>query len=172
MAKNGGARLGAGRKPGQPNRQSALRVAEAIQQGRRLPHEALMLIAENSLAMAARFQPEITDRETGDKRPNPEHSPKEYADWLAAAREAYRDAAPYYAPKLAAVAVGGNIAVTEGSETRIDPRQFMWETYLGMRRRGELAQKVVEAPKTEGTDSHTPVPEPAIKEDDADGVAV
>jgi hypothetical protein len=131
-----------------------------------------MLIAENSLAMAARFQPERT-QEDDTKVANPEHDPKEYANWLAAAREAYRDAAPYYAPKLAAVAVGGNIAVTEGAESRADPREIMWQTYLGMRRRGELAQKTIEAPKAEtGTDSSTPAPEPAIKEDDADGVAV
>jgi hypothetical protein len=136
MAKNGGPRPGAGRKPGQPNRQSALRVAEAIRQGRRLPHEALMLIAENSLAMAARFQPEITDRETGDKRANPEHDPKEYAGWLAAAREAYRDAAPYYAPKLHALAVAASVTVEDDPEDRVDPREVMWQIYKQMRERG------------------------------------
>jgi len=33
--------------------------------------EAFLLIAENSLAMAARYQPELTNRETGEKQPNP-----------------------------------------------------------------------------------------------------
>ena len=57
---------------------------------------------------------------------------------------------------------------------RADPRQIMWD--LGMRRRGELGLKTIEPPKSEVpatvTESHTPVPEPEIKEDDADGVAV
>ena len=38
-------------------------------QGKFLPPEALLLIAENSLAMAARYQPELTNRETGEKQP-------------------------------------------------------------------------------------------------------
>jgi hypothetical protein len=58
-------------------------------------------------------------------------------------------------------------------ETRIDPRQIMWETYIGMRRRGELAQKTIEAKAETTTISSTPVPEPAPvpEPDDADGVA-
>jgi hypothetical protein len=95
--------------------------------------------------MAARYQPEVTDKNTGEKRPNPEYNEERYSHWLDKAREAHKAAAPYYAPRLMAVAFGGNIAVTEGAESRVDPRQFMWETYLGMRRRGELAQKVVES---------------------------
>jgi hypothetical protein len=172
-----GARKGerrGGRAKGTPNKFGALRVQEAIQQGKLLPHAALMLIAERSLAMAARFQPERTNEETKEREPNPEHDPQKYGHWLAAAREAYNSAAPYYAPKLAAVAHSGDIAVI-GAEDRLDPRQIMWETYIAMRRRGELAQKVVEAPKLEtktGTDSSTSVPEPVeVQEDDADGVA-
>ena len=38
-------------------------------QGKFLPPEVLLLIAENSLAMAARYQPELTNRETGEKQP-------------------------------------------------------------------------------------------------------
>jgi hypothetical protein len=37
--------------------------------GKLLPAEAFLLIAENSLAMAARYQPELTNRETGEKQP-------------------------------------------------------------------------------------------------------
>jgi hypothetical protein len=42
---------------------------ESSRQGKFLPPEALLLIAENSLAMAARYQPELTNRETGEKQP-------------------------------------------------------------------------------------------------------
>jgi hypothetical protein len=130
----------------------------------------MFLIGEHLLAIAARYQPNHT-QEDGTKVPNPEHDEGNYTRAMLAACDAFSKAAPYYAPKLAAVAFAGNVPGTE-AEARVDPRQIMWETYLGMRRRGVLAQKVVEAPKTEGTDSHTPAPEPAIKEDDADGVAV
>jgi hypothetical protein len=37
--------------------------------GKLLPAEAFLLIAENSLAMAARYQPKLTNRETGEKQP-------------------------------------------------------------------------------------------------------
>ena len=45
------------------------RVQQARRQGKFLPPEVLLLIAENSLAMAARYQPELTNRETGEKQP-------------------------------------------------------------------------------------------------------
>jgi hypothetical protein len=42
--------------------------------GKLLPAEAFLLIAENSLAMATRYQPELTNRETGEKQPNPNYN--------------------------------------------------------------------------------------------------
>jgi hypothetical protein len=57
-----------GRKPNTANKLSAARVAEARAQGKKLPPESLLLIAENSLAMAARYQPELTDQETRERR--------------------------------------------------------------------------------------------------------
>jgi hypothetical protein len=95
----GGARPGAGRKPGKPNRTSELRVQEARQQGRRLPPENLLVVAENSMAMAARYQPGPKDK------PNANFDEQKYAFWLAAAGEALKAAAPYYSPKLHAVAM-------------------------------------------------------------------
>ena len=44
-----------------------------------MPAEAFLLIAENSLAMAARYQPELTNRETGEKQPNPNYNEERYA---------------------------------------------------------------------------------------------
>jgi len=132
MAKNGGARPGAGRKPGQPNRQSALRVAEAVRQGRRLPHEALMLIAENSLAMAARFQPERT-QENGTKVANPEHNPGEYArptdeqlkEVLAEVVKTYFEEALYFclsSEGLVVIPDGSKTDVAAGDNRRLDSR--------------------------------------------------
>jgi hypothetical protein len=70
-----------------------------------------------------------------------------YAYWLSAAREANRDAAPFFTPKLAAVALAGALTVDQQQSNRIiDPRQKMLELYLGMRRRGELTAKVIDAP--------------------------
>ena len=136
--------MGAGRKPGTPNRRSEQRVQQARRQGKLLPPEALLLIAENSLAMATRYQPGT------EARPNPAHNEERYAFWLSAAREAYKAAAPYYAPRLHAI--HGMVRLDgsdEQQEDRADPRQTMWEPYLEMRRRGELALKAVEAPKPE-----------------------
>ena len=48
---------------------SSARIERAVREGRRLPHESLFLIGENSMAMAARYQPERTNRETGEKQP-------------------------------------------------------------------------------------------------------
>jgi len=47
--------------------------------GKLLPAEAFLLIAENSLAMATRYQPELTNRETGEKQPNPNYNEERYA---------------------------------------------------------------------------------------------
>jgi hypothetical protein len=165
----GGARPGAGRKAGKPNRLSEQRVEQARRQGKRLPPESLLLIAENSMAMAERYQPELTDPTTREKSPNPLHNEERYAFWLAASREAYKAAAPYYAPRLHAVAMQlATPALDNKQEGRADPRETLWQTYLEMRRRGELALKAVSGPKTNGpAQASAPVPQ-----DDADGVAV
>jgi hypothetical protein len=150
-------------RKGKPNKASTSRIERAVQQGRRLPHEALLLIAERALEAAAEFQPGT------EAEPNEKADLKEFSHWLDKAREAYNNAAPYYAPRLAAVAVAANVAIEEHN---VDPRDIMWETYIGMRRRGELAQKTIEAKAETGTISSTPVPEPAeVKEDDTDGEA-
>jgi hypothetical protein len=161
--------IGGGSRKGKPNKASSARVERAVREGRRLPHESLFLIGENSLAMAALYQPERT-QEDGTKVANPEHNEEQYAKWMAAACDAFAKAAPYYAARLHAVAVQNVPSGEQGP--RADPRQVMWEIYKGMRDRGELGLKTIEPPKPEApataTESHTPVIEP----DDADGVAV
>jgi hypothetical protein len=167
MGKNGGARPGAGRPAGKPNRQSALRVQEAVQQGRRLPHEALMLIAERALAMAARFQPELT-QDDGTKADNPRHDPREFAAWLNQAREAYNNAAPYYAPKLAAVA-----AIAKIDDPAISTSDAKARFLQGVMNLIAADQIEGEQQPTDGPDPGVPkvidvTPEP--NEDDGDGV--
>jgi hypothetical protein len=53
----GGKRQGAGRKPGLPNKRSELRIERALREGRRLPPESLLLIADQQLAMVEYYQP-------------------------------------------------------------------------------------------------------------------
>jgi hypothetical protein len=60
---------------------------EVNREGKRLPAENLLVVAENSLAMAARYQPGPKDN------PNENYDEHRYAHWLAAAREALRAAA-------------------------------------------------------------------------------
>jgi hypothetical protein len=62
---------------------------------RRLPPANLLVIADNSLAMAARYQPEITDPATREKRPNPDGNETKYAFWLAESRKANEAAAAH-----------------------------------------------------------------------------
>jgi hypothetical protein len=88
-----------GRQAGVPNKFGAQRAAAVEREGKRLPPANLLIIAENSMEMAARYQPGHADK------PNPEYNEERYAFWLDRAREALRDAAPYYAPKLHAVAI-------------------------------------------------------------------
>jgi hypothetical protein len=57
---------------------------EQGRQGKRQPPESLRVIAENCLAMAARFQP------GSEAKPNPEADESKYGYWLTAAREALK----------------------------------------------------------------------------------
>jgi hypothetical protein len=97
------------------------------------------------MAMAARFQPGSRDN------PNPDYDREQYAFWLDRSREALRDAAPYYAPKLHAVAVQTVPSIEDKDDGRIDPRQLLFEMYMQMRRRGGISDegKIVDALRDE-----------------------
>ena len=118
------------------------------------------------MAMAARFQPGSTDK------PNENYDETRYAFWLDRAREALRDAAPYYSPKLHAIAIATPPS-SEEDAGQVDPRETMWQTYKAMRERGELAMKTVSSTQT-ALNPHTAQPEPAVadEEDNGDGEAV
>jgi hypothetical protein len=60
---------------------------EVHREGKRLPPESLLIIAENAMGMAARYQPGPKDA------PNEHADEQRYAYWLGQAREALRAAA-------------------------------------------------------------------------------
>ena len=165
----GGARPGAGHPRGVPNKFGAQRAAAVERSGKRLPPANLLIIAENSMAMAARFQPGSRDN------PNPDYDREQYAFWLDRSREALRDAAPYYAPKLHAVAVQTVPSIEDKDQAGyIDPRQLLFEMYMQMRERGQITLEALPAPPpTPKHSGNGSAAEPAkVEEDDADGVAV
>jgi hypothetical protein len=124
----GGKRQGAGRKPGLPNKRSELRIERALREGRRLPPESLLLIADQQLAMVEYYQPEITD-ETGAKVKNPSFDEERYDHWMMRARETLTAAAPYYAPKLHAMAAEvhdtSQISISQKLKTTMSPEEAM-----------------------------------------------
>jgi hypothetical protein len=153
------------RPPNTPNKFHSERAAAVERSGKRLPPANLLVIAENSMAMAARYQPGPRDN------PNENYNEERYAFWLDRAREALRDAAPYYSPKLHAVAIATPPSVDD-KIGRVDPREQMWQTYKAMRERGEIAIKTIGSTET-SPNSDTPAAEPAVavEDDDGDGVA-
>ena len=136
--------------------------------GKRPPAESLRVIADRAMAMAAHYQPELTDPKTGVKRTNPDYVEERYFVWLTAAREANKAAAPYFTPSLRSVLFGGALGAADSQAKIADPRQTMVQLYLGMRRRGELTAKVIEGPKVAKAVVDE-VLEGEIVEDDADG---
>jgi hypothetical protein len=110
-----------GRKPGVPNVVSTARVERAVAAGRKMPPDELLRNAENCRAMAARFAPKRMNEDTKEREDNPAYSPKDYHDWLAAERAALTAAAPYYAPRLTAIALQTS-QLDRDKEARADPR--------------------------------------------------
>jgi hypothetical protein len=67
---------------------------EQGREGKRQPPESLRVIAENCLAMAARYQP------SSEAKPNPEADEGKYSHWLTAAREALKAASSHESVNL------------------------------------------------------------------------
>jgi len=143
------------------------RAARVEREGKRLPPANLLIIAENEMAMAARYQPGTAEN------PNPDWNEERYAFWLDRAADALAKAAPYYSPKLHAVAIATPPSSEAEDVSRADPRETMWQTYKAMRERGELAMKTVTSTEA-ASNPHSAQPEPAVavEEDNGDGVAV
>jgi hypothetical protein len=156
-----------GRAVGTPNKFGEQRALAVEREGKRLPPANLLVIAENSMAMAARFQPDLTDPETKERRANPQYNEERYAFWLDRSREALRDAAPYYSPKLHAIAVAQTLTVDD-KVGRVDPREQMWQTYKAMRERGEIAMKTIGSTETSPNSGPADI-EAKVEEDNGDG---
>jgi hypothetical protein len=58
------------------------------------------------------------------------------------ARKAYCDAAPFWSPKLAAMAMRAELSVEDKRKELADPRQRLWDTFLQMRQRMRLMKVV------------------------------
>jgi hypothetical protein len=137
-----------GRKRGVPNKASAARAERVIAEGKKLPPDELLRNAENCRAMAARYAPLRTNADTGAER-NPEHNEERYGFWLAQERDALKAAAPYYAPRLSAIALQP-LQLDKDKELRGDPRVALLEMILQMRDRDEIGQAALPAPKGNG----------------------
>jgi len=144
-----------GRKRGVPNKFSIARVERAIAEGRKQPPEELLRNAENCRAMAARYAPMQTNADTKQPEPNKGHDEERYGFWLAQERDALKAAAPYYAPRLTAIALQTS-QLDRDKEARADPRVALLEMILQMRDRDELGQQrtithsVIPAPNSNG----------------------
>jgi hypothetical protein len=122
---HGGKRAGSGRKPGAVARFSSARLERAIQEGKRLPPEQLLGLAEEAMAMVERYRP------IAGKKPNEER----YAFWMGQAGEFLKAAAPYYAPKLHVLAGEvrhkSEISISQVLNTTMTPQEAM-QAYIKM----------------------------------------
>jgi hypothetical protein len=78
------------RKAGVPNKVNTARVERAVREGKRLPPEDLLLVADNSMAIAAHYQPELTDK-GGLKQRARRSRPRRRTMPRAARRRGYSD---------------------------------------------------------------------------------
>jgi hypothetical protein len=117
------------RKPGTPNKMSSARVERALAQGKKLPPEELLALAERAMTMVERYQPGT------EERPNEQASEERYAFWMDKAGEFLKAAAPYYAPKLHAIAVASThtskVSISQPLNVTMSPQEAM-SAYIKM----------------------------------------
>jgi hypothetical protein len=152
-----------GRAVGTPNKFGEQRAVAVERSGKKLPPANLLAIAEDCMAMVEHYRPGAKNNPKDEER---------YAFWLDRSREALSAAAPYYSPKLHAIAMAKPVDIDD-KVGRVDPREQMWQTYKAMRERGEIAMKTIGSTGN-GASPDTPAAEPAVavEEDNGDGEAV
>jgi hypothetical protein len=101
--------------------------------------ENLRVIADRAMSMAAYYQPQVVDEDTGEKKTNPNYNEERYAYWLASAREANKAAAPYFTTCVlcCSAARRGRVIRRAGSHARKDRLieiSFRWNATLTRRR--------------------------------------
>lgn len=105
----GGARKNAGRKPGQLNKKSLLNIERTKQEGL-LPHEWLVKIMSGDPIKQRVY---TGTYESGPRKGKPIYVEIDYYPSFDERVEAAKAAAPYLAPRLQAMAVGGKSGDTE-----------------------------------------------------------
>jgi hypothetical protein len=104
----GGAREGAGRPPGAKNHSTRERIEAATASGEPLPHEIMLERARTFFAKEMALRQAA---ETPNIDPELQRLYLDRANQMAHDGQVFaRDAAPYYAPRLTAVRVGGDAA--------------------------------------------------------------
>jgi hypothetical protein len=99
--------------------------------------------------MVVHFAPMRANADTGQMEVNPDHNLEDYRKWLADHRDAAGRAAPFYSPRLMAMAVQ-TAQLDKDKELRGDPRVALLEMILQMRDRDEIGQQALPAPKSNG----------------------
>jgi hypothetical protein len=138
-----------GRKIGVPNKFSIARAERVIAEGEKLPPDELLRNAKNCRTMAEVYAPTRTNTDTNEVVVNPQHNEERYSHWLAAERDALGRAAPYFCPRLTAVALQTG-QLDKDKEARADPRVALLEIILQMRDRGEVGLQALPASKSNG----------------------
>jgi hypothetical protein len=143
-ANTGGKREGAGRKRGKPNKITAKRAADieaavdkAVKEGRAKPSERLWLLGDVAVNEIVKY------KKAAEGNPGDMDARAEYKWWMEYARKAFCDAAPFWSPKLAAMAVRADVTVDDMRKDTADPRQRLLEMYLQMRQRARLPANMV-----------------------------
>jgi hypothetical protein len=116
-----------------------VRAERLMAEGKKPPAEELLRNGENCRAMAAHYAPMRTNPDTKQPELNPKHDPAEYRKWLADERDAMSKAAPFFSPRLSAVALQTAV-LDKDKELRGDPRAALIEMILQMRDRDEIGQ--------------------------------
>jgi len=164
-------------RQGKPNKASIVRAERAVAEGKKLPPDELLRNAENCRSMAARYAPMRIDQNTKQPVQNKQHNPELYGYWLAAERDALKAAAPYYAPRLTAIALQ-TTTLDKGEDHRGDPREFLRELFMQMASRREIGRAALPAPKGKGNGDAQVIEATVVEtvkeedEDNGDGEAV
>jgi hypothetical protein len=108
-----------------------------VREGRVKPSERLWILGDVAVNEIVKYKKAI-EKGAADKATR-----AEYKWWMEYARKAFCDAAPFWSPKLAAMAVRADVSIDDMRKNNVDPRQRLLEMYLQMRQRARLP-KIVE----------------------------
>jgi hypothetical protein len=108
-----------------------------VREGRVKPSERLWILGDVAVNEIVKY------RKAAEGNPADKEAREEFKWWMEYARKAFCDAAPFWSPKLAAMAVRADVSIDDMRKNNVDPRQRLLEMYLQMRQRARLP-KIVE----------------------------